>query len=424
MIFKLCNLLFFITYENKEFRTDELFMNGKGPAVLLDALKEDLADESIENLESHCTRFVAPIILLARKVDYKETVIASGWSTLMLLLDKAFELGLQVLVYLEKGSNEVKRRMRDEFKLAERVVATAQEETWNTNPIVLKQVVDLLVGIKSPLMHSLPDVIAPKMLVAMAYYWTPRSVGRQLIFDPNPEDTIRVVTHIVKNLEEYIKRSWADFEERQSAVPPPLLTLLQSGLVTTVCTLLWALPDDSPVWQAATGCAFHLFQLNEQGAEERLASDFLRERKKAPFSPATLSRYKEYINHPSFDQGLWSFMESLFLPAFRKRGLDFTKDIIAPPDMLVGMQKAFGGVRPSHPDAEKPKGTYIELDPEARRCEYCHSHRDTLQRCGRCKSVFFCDRICQKRAWPDHKAACVPPAQAESTSNVIATPAQ
>jgi hypothetical protein len=87
-----------------------------------------------------------------------------------------------------------------------------------------------------------------------------------------------------------------------------------------VVTLLWACPDDSPVWSASVGVAFHLFRLQEQGAQERLASDWLREKKKAPFSPATLQKFKEYINHPSFDQGLWSFMEALFMPAFSKRG--------------------------------------------------------------------------------------------------------
>jgi hypothetical protein len=180
LVFKLCNLLFFITYENKNFRVDELFMGGKGPTVLLKALEEDLQDESIKQLESHCTRFVAPLILVARKVEYKETVIASGWNVLLLLLDKAFELGLQLLIYLEKGSNEVKRRMRDEFSIEHRVISQSREETWASNPLVLKQVVDLLVGIKSPFLSRLTEFISPEMLVVMAYYWTPRDVGRQV----------------------------------------------------------------------------------------------------------------------------------------------------------------------------------------------------------------------------------------------------
>ena len=411
MVFKLCNLLFFITYGNqKEFRTNELYLEGRGPVVFLEAMKEDLADESIENLEAHCTRFVAPLILLARKVDYKESLMVNV-DALFVLLHTAFELGLQLLVYLEKGSNEVKRRMRDEFKLDERVITLSKKSEWSGNPIALKQVVDLLIGIKSPRANALVDFISPEMLVAMAYYWTPRSVGRQLVFDPNPEDTLTVVTRIVNNLEQWVKQVWKNDGNVADHVPPSLLPVLEAGFVTTIATLLWAVPDDSPVWQAATGCAFHLFQLEEQGVQERLAADFLRERKKAPFSPATLQRYKEYLNHPSFDQGLWSFVESLFLPAFRKRGLDFSKEIIAPPDMMAGMQRAFGGVRPGARDAPKPTGTFVELDPTARRCEYCHMKRDTLQRCGRCKQVYFCDRICQKRGWSDHKQSCQKPSE-------------
>ena len=41
-------------------------------------------------------------------------------------------------------------------------------------------------------------------------------------------------------------------------------------------TLLWACPDDSPVWSACVGVAFRLFSLDEIGFLERLAGDFLR----------------------------------------------------------------------------------------------------------------------------------------------------
>lgn len=406
LVFKLCNLLFFITYENKGFRTDELFMEGKGPVVLLKALEEDLDDESIKQLEWHCTRFVAPLILVARKIEYKETIIASGWDVILLLLDKAFELGLQVLIYLQKGSNEVKRRMKEEFRIDHRVITYAREETWSNNPVALKQAVDLLVGIKSALLKRLTEFISPKMLVAMAYYWTPRDVGRQLLFDPNPEDTIRVVTHVLDNLQGWIKKQWDETPNKAIGLPPDLLPVLESGLVTTIATLLWSLPNDSPVWQSAVGCAFHLFRLADQGVQERLAPDWITERKKAQYTPVSLHRYKEYINHPSFDQGLWAFMESLFIPAYEKRGLDFSKEIIAPPSMMAGMQRSFGGVRPFDPNAKPPTGAFVELDPEKKRCLYCHKSGVTLQRCGQCKQAFFCDRICQMRAWTDHKQKC------------------
>ncbi len=49
-------------------------------------------------------------------------VLKTGWSVILVLLDKAFELGVQLLVYLEKGSNDVKRRMRDELGVSELVL--------------------------------------------------------------------------------------------------------------------------------------------------------------------------------------------------------------------------------------------------------------------------------------------------------------
>jgi hypothetical protein len=168
-VFKLCNFLFVLTSGNEGFREDELFLEGNGPKILLKALENDLQDESIQELQHHCTRFVAPLIMLARRVEYKEALIAPGcWEVVLVLLDTVFELGLQVLVYLQKGSNEVKRKMRDELAIDQRVITYAREAKWANNPIVLKQVVDLLVGIKSQYVGRLNEFISPEMLVAMA----------------------------------------------------------------------------------------------------------------------------------------------------------------------------------------------------------------------------------------------------------------
>ncbi len=38
LVFKLCNLMFFITYDNKGFRTDELYLGGRGPVVLFQVM--------------------------------------------------------------------------------------------------------------------------------------------------------------------------------------------------------------------------------------------------------------------------------------------------------------------------------------------------------------------------------------------------
>lgn len=38
-------------------------------------------------------------------------------------------------------------------------------------------------------------------------------------------------------------------------------------------------------------------------------------------------------------------------------------------------------------------------------CLACDS-KDAKQRCSKCKSVWFCDRNCQKRAWQIHKRHC------------------
>ena len=169
LVFKICNLMFVLTSDNEGFREDELFMEGNGPKILLKALEQDLSDESIKELQSHCTRFVAPLIILARRVEYKDAFLQTGcWDIVLVLLDRVFELGLQLLVYLQKGSNEVKRKLREELAIDERVITYAREAQWSSNPLVLKQVVDLLVGLKSPFASRLNEFISPEMLVAMA----------------------------------------------------------------------------------------------------------------------------------------------------------------------------------------------------------------------------------------------------------------
>ena len=41
-------------------------------------------------------------------------------------------------------------------------------------------------------------------------------------------------------------------------------------------------------------------------------------------------------------------------------------------------------------------------------CLGCGKEGEELSRCGRCKAAWFCDRECQRKAWPSHKAECIP----------------
>jgi len=43
-------------------------------------------------------------------------------------------------------------------------------------------------------------------------------------------------------------------------------------------------------------------------------------------------------------------------------------------------------------------------------CGYCYKYKVTSQKntCSKCKLVRYCDRICQKKGWKDHKLFCAP----------------
>ena len=43
-------------------------------------------------------------------------------------------------------------------------------------------------------------------------------------------------------------------------------------------------------------------------------------------------------------------------------------------------------------------------------CAHCGVEAFKMQRCSGCKTVAYCDRICQKRHWKQHKAFCDPDA--------------
>merc|ERR1712238_474573 len=45
-------------------------------------------------------------------------------------------------------------------------------------------------------------------------------------------------------------------------------------------------------------------------------------------------------------------------------------------------------------------------------CGYCYRYKITSKSnmCSRCKSVRYCDTICQKKGWKDHRLFCLPAA--------------
>ena len=48
-------------------------------------------------------------------------------------------------------------------------------------------------------------------------------------------------------------------------------------------------------------------------------------------------------------------------------------------------------------------------DEERKECLSCGSSFDGLKRCGKCKSVYFCNAACQREIWKAHCKVCVAP---------------
>jgi hypothetical protein len=51
----------------------------------------------------------------------------------------------------------------------------------------------------------------------------------------------------------------------------------------------------------------------------------------------------------------------------------------------------------------------LELQPDDSKCRQCSKASESLQRCGRCKTVCYCSKECQVAHWPTHKANCKRP---------------
>jgi hypothetical protein len=39
-------------------------------------------------------------------------------------------------------------------------------------------------------------------------------------------------------------------------------------------------------------------------------------------------------------------------------------------------------------------------------CNFCKTPKETLKKCGRCKSILYCSKKCQIKHWPTHKKVC------------------
>lgn len=60
-----------------------------------------------------------------------------------------------------------------------------------------------------------------------------------------------------------------------------------------------------------------------------------------------------------------------------------------------------------HQNAKNPTEVHQKL-PSTKVCAACGTKSDSCKACGRCRSVAYCDRDCQRAHWKQHKDACKP----------------
>ena len=60
-----------------------------------------------------------------------------------------------------------------------------------------------------------------------------------------------------------------------------------------------------------------------------------------------------------------------------------------------------------HDFTPKPRRPLVSFTPVgAGNCAHCKSVKRDMKRCGRCKSVLYCNSLCQKAHWVKHKDSC------------------
>jgi len=76
-----------------------------------------------------------------------------------------------------------------------------------------------------------------------------------------------------------------------------------------------------------------------------------------------------------------------------------TKSIIKRfPEMKIKTCAASGQIK-GHFD-------YLKQEKSPPQCAHCQKHDMNLQRCSRCRQVFYCNTQCQKQHWHQHKPTC------------------
>lgn len=80
-----------------------------------------------------------------------------------------------------------------------------------------------------------------------------------------------------------------------------------------------------------------------------------------------------------------------------------------PHPQLLDMFEAAGALEFSKfcdQELETYHNMLVDDDDDEKKCLECGDIIDTLKKCGRCKKVYFCDRMCQMRANMFHKYDC------------------
>ena len=67
------------------------------------------------------------------------------------------------------------------------------------------------------------------------------------------------------------------------------------------------------------------------------------------------------------------------------------------------------GVEAMKQNQDSQKKVESEKSLETNKCQCCGVSSPDLKKCTRCKSVYYCNKVCQKRDWKErHRNTCRP----------------